>query len=81
MRKLTLERSEMQEVDACKFGELKSRQYRIGCISSVYCEKGRKSSNRCLTKGRPECVDYKRLIVLTAEEMRQKIEEERNGMA
>ena len=69
----------MQEVDACKFGRMKYNE-RTHNVWSL-CELGHSANGKCLTSGRPECVDYKRLIVLTAEEMEQKIKEERNGMA
>ena len=64
----------MPEVDACKFGHFAHNEDYHNVWP--YCELGHPTDDRCLTKGRPECKSYKRLIVLTAEEMRQKIKEE-----
>ena len=68
-----------QEVNACKFGELVYNER--SSKGWVRCGFGRSAMNVCLTQGCPECKDYQGSIFYTAEEMRQKIKEERNDMA
>ena len=58
-----------QEVDACKFAK-------VVYNGKLSCKQGYRASVKCFTKGRSECAGYRRLIVLTAKEMQQKIEKE-----